>query len=139
VQFTTVNSENSPFNGYFTGIAQDRQGDLWFTSTETGIIRYDGDSFHRFGEESGLGAYTASTRAPVADSQGHMWFGTRSFGLIHYDGTAFKRFTVEEDGLADGAIFSALVDRDGLIWFGTFGSGIMRHDGCGASTASACT
>ena len=112
-------------------ILQDREGNLWFGSTGTGVSRYDGEQFLIFTVEDGLASN--DVRCILEDQKGHLWFGTLG-GVSRYDGSAFVTFTTE-DGLTDDHVRAVLEDRDGNLWFGTgaydedVGEGVNRYDG----------
>ncbi|MEK9138354.1 MAG: two-component regulator propeller domain-containing protein, partial [Bacteroidota bacterium] len=56
----------------FGGIAVDRSGDLWFTSS-IGVIRYDGKRFTRFSHDHGL--LGVSPVGILVDQSGTVWVG----------------------------------------------------------------
>ena len=65
-------------------ILEDREGYLWF-GTETGVSRYDGESFVTFTAEDGL-AHN-DVKSILEDREGYLWFGTGG-GVSRCDGEA---------------------------------------------------
>ncbi|NQY11165.1 MAG: SpoIIE family protein phosphatase [Flavobacteriales bacterium] len=110
---------------YVDKIIEDKRGNLWFTTWESGVIRFDGEYFNVLGEEQGL--TNIQVRSILEDSKGNLWFGTFD-GLNKYDGEFITQFT-EKDGLGLHVVSSMVEDRIGNIWFGTEGSGVIKYDG----------
>src|ERR1700722_2615550 len=81
-------SQQYSFREYVDGLAnlsvncllQDRAGFLWI-GTESGLYRYDGSRFSRFGQSEGLPS--GFVTALHLDRDGRLWVGTR-------DGLAFS-------------------------------------------------
>ena len=107
-------------------ILEDSQGNLWFSTFDEGVIRYNGETFTHFGKKQGLSNnYVMSI---LQDSQGNFWFGTFGGGVIRYNGESFTHFT-EQEGLSNNYVTSILEDSQGNLWFGTYGGGVIRYNG----------
>ena len=104
-------------------IAADRQGNLWATGTQPGLMR-----LRVIGNRVTEAAHI--TRPPLlsdqvvsmlVDSRGWLWLG-QDAGLTVYDGRHWRSFTPD-----DGLIWNDLdtngltEDRDGSLWIGTSG------------------
>ena len=115
------------WSNYCWGIAQDPQGHLWFGFDH--LIRFDGDSFHRYKEDEGfprdLDSYVVSQ-----DPTGKVW-GSRSSrrGKLWYyaDGT-FQSIRID----LNGNLRKMLFDREGRMWLCTV-AGAFYQDGEGFS------
>lgn len=56
VQFTVFNKGNSPgiVNNRFISVFEDKPGDLWAGTEESGIVRFNGGRFQYFGADAGI-------------------------------------------------------------------------------------
>ena len=116
-------------SGNITCELQDRNGNLWFSTSGEGVYRYDGKSFTNFTTKDGLcNNYTSTI---IQDKSGKILIGT-STGICKYDGGHFSKY-FESDSLTKFIITSLLEDRAGNIWFGVMNKGIYRYDGTNLS------
>ena len=60
-------------------LAQDADGYLWITSSDSGVSRFDGDEFRIFTAANGLSGNQVF--AAYRDSQDRLWFGSRDGGV----------------------------------------------------------
>ncbi len=118
--------------GRVTGIAEDRDGNLWF-STAHGLSKYDGKSFVTFTEKEGL--LNAEIWSLIIDSKGIFWIGQNE-GLSRFDGQAFRNIPIPKPQVKEpNTIYSAnritgiAEDKAGNLWLGTDGFGICKYDG----------
>ncbi|NSL87173.1 histidine kinase [Chitinophaga sp. Mgbs1] len=116
--FTNLTSEIiSPRFSSFWDVLEDRKGNLWFGTKDSGAYYYNGKSFQHFTTRDGLGSNSALHI--YEDKAGNIWFGTIG-GVSRYDGKSFRNFTTK-DGLPNNDINSIMEDKTGKIWFGTRG------------------
>ncbi len=109
-----------------TGIAEDKEGNLWFGTDGFGICKYDGKTFTNFTMENGLCDNTAHEL--MVDSKGNVWVGTFWGGVSMYDGKKFMNFT--KDGVISGVeVCGFYEDRKGNIWFAAENNGVYKYDG----------
>jgi ligand-binding sensor domain-containing protein len=99
-------------------IMEDRNGNIWFASSDKGVFRYDGKSIVNFNEREGLGDNYAGGLAQ--DKTGNMWF-TMKNGICKYDGKTFTKYT-SKDGLGGAEIWGILIEQSGIIWVTARGS-----------------
>ncbi len=104
---------------------QDRDGNLWFSTTGEGVYCFDGKSFTNFTTQNGLLDNTASSI--IQDKLGNILIGTNA-GICKYDGKIFSKY-FEADSLNNFRIIALLEDRDGNIWFSAMNKGVYRYDG----------
>ena len=109
------------------GIAQDPAGHLWFGFDY--LIRFDGESFHRYEEEEGF------PRAHISyvlgqDHTGKVWIGLpRNRDILHYYANgSFQSIQVD----LVGGLRKIQCDREGRGWFCT-SQGVLYQDGDGFS------
>jgi ligand-binding sensor domain-containing protein len=114
----------------FWDVLEDRRGNLWFATTDSGVYCYNGQSFQHFTIREGLASNGVFDI--YEDRAGMIWFGTGG-GVSRYDGRTrsegknemgqekyFQNFT-SGDGLSNSAVHTILEDKTGKLWFGTSG------------------
>lgn len=113
--FTNLTTKiNSPS---FWDVLEDKKGNLWVATRDSGVYYYNGRSFEHFTTKEGL----ANNRVTsiFEDKAGNIWFATGG-GASRYDGKSFQNFTTK-DGLSDNDLTTIMQDRTGKLWFGTRG------------------
>jgi ligand-binding sensor domain-containing protein len=119
--------ERSAILGWITGITQDNQGYVWFTSSNA-LHRYDGYQITTYLHD----ASNPNSLAPgavetvYADRQGIIWIGTQYSGLDRFDPntgtfTHFKQRPNDNTSLTNNFVSSILEDKQGVLWVGTHG------------------
>lgn len=102
---------------------EDSHGDLW-VGTETGLARWDGNTWRWLTRQDGLTANHITALAE--DRQGRLWIGTERAGLNQWHEGKITPFH-EADGLPSENITSLYLDRDDVLWVGT-GNGLGRWE-----------
>jgi ligand-binding sensor domain-containing protein len=105
----------------FWDVLEDRKGNLWFATRDSGVYNYNGKSFQHFTTQQGL----ASNQVLhiYEDRAGIIWFGTGG-GLSRYDGNSFRNFTTKE-GHWNNDITTIIEDKTGKLWIGTRGDAFV--------------
>ena len=114
----------------FNDALEDRKGNLWLASSDSGVYYYNGKSLPT--GQAGFQHFT--TREGLANNQviyiyedkaGIIWFGT-SGGLSRYDGQSqptgqagFRNFTMKGEHWYDNFITTIMEDKTGKLWIGT--------------------
>ncbi len=86
--FTTADGLPTNCTGGINGMAEDREGHLWFGTLDvrvargSGLVRYDGAVFTTFTTEDGLSSNDVS--AVLVDRKGDLWIGSTA-GVTRYD------------------------------------------------------
>lgn len=120
--FTNLTSKiSSPRFSSFWDVLEDRKGNLWFASKDSGVYCYNGKSFQHFTRKDGLASNMALHI--YEDRAGNIWFGAS-----RYDGKSFRNFTTK-DGFPSNSIRLLLEDKTGKLWFGAQGEDMFVYDG----------
>ncbi len=116
-------------NATIYSVTQDSQGYIWLTSTNSGLLRFDGYQFTEFQvltpeEKKQLGSQDVGYL--LIDRDKNMWAGTWGYGLSRIDGTtgALTRYVadpLDDNALASMQIQTLLQTKDGSIWIGSTG------------------
>lgn len=96
-------------NIFFVDFATD--GTAWL-ATATGLVRYDGYQWRRFGRDDGLPS--DFVRSVLVARDGRVWVGTDS-GVAVSNGEAFE--ALDPSALAGPSVRRIVEDPDGTIWF----------------------
>jgi ligand-binding sensor domain-containing protein len=120
--FTNLTSKIiSPRFSSFWDVLEDRKGNLWFASKDSGVYYYNGKSFQHFTTKDGLASNMALHI--YEDRAGNIWLGAS-----RYDGKSFRNFTTK-DGFPSNSIRLLLEDKTGKLWFGAQGENMFVYDG----------
>ncbi|HLA59748.1 MAG TPA: two-component regulator propeller domain-containing protein [Puia sp.] len=130
--FTNISSEiSSPRFSSFWDVLEDRKGNLWFGTRDSGVYYYNGKSltigqagFQHFTTKNGLASNTALH--VYEDKTGNIWFATGG-GASRYDGKSFRNFTTK-DGLPNNGVHTIMEDKTGKLWIGSSGE-LCFYDG----------
>src|SRR6185503_12294656 len=110
-----------PRNYEVDAIHQDREGTMWFGTSE-GLVSYKDGARKFYTTIDGLAG--KAVKAILEDHQGALWFGTYG-GLSRLKDSAFTSYK-KSDGLASDHVRSLYEDGDGVIWVGTYDGGLSR-------------
>ncbi len=75
---------------YFSNILEDNNGDIWLTTWDQGVFKYDGKNITRYPVKNGL--KDVNLVSMYKDNQGGLWLGTPESGAYRFNGKAFVRF-----------------------------------------------
>ena len=124
-RFKNISIEDGLPSSFITSIVQDNQGFIWI-GTYNGIVRYDGQTFRHFLNESDDQKKTNSIviKNILQDSSGNIWVLTRNRGLYKFisESNKYKRYhygSGDLSGLKSNYILSIIQDRKGIVWVGT--------------------
>lgn len=131
---TYLSAEEGLTQNEVTGIIQDRNGFMWF-STRGGLNRYDGYEFIHHKSKAKHENYLSnpSIETLFQDSNAYLWIGTKSGGLNRYDPNTetFKHinyFGKARQEIKDDRIVSIAETSEGKILVGTWIDGLYELD-----------
>lgn len=116
-------------------IDQFQSGDFWFSTSDQGAYRWDGEAFQQLTTAQGLTTNNVSVH--LEDQHGNLWISCfhwhlnpndKRGALCVWDGEQVTTFP-EVTGLTQNEIYSVFEDRDGNIWICATGHGVYCYDG----------
>jgi streptogramin lyase len=123
----------------FDDVLEDRQGNLWFASLDSGVYYYNGKSlptgqagFQQFTTRDGLA--NNQVICIYEDKAGIIWFGTGG-RLSRYDGKSFQNFKMKGEEWWSNFITTMMEDKTGKLWIATRGD-VSIYDGKTFTTLS---
>lgn len=123
-RFKNFGIDNPMSYNFVRAIAQDKDGFMWFGSSE-GLDRFDGHQFVSFHHDTSLPNSLSSNVISriIVDSKGQLWVGTFGGGLNLYRDISqdFIRFTtnIKDRALTNDTVNALFEDSSGRIWIGT--------------------
>lgn len=120
-------------NGPFYSVCEDREGNIWFAHTESGLYSLDTRGrLMSFGiPPSPQDATKKFITSLFVDSQGFLWVGQSGGGASRYNikkNTYVHHSIGTEPQLPAYYVWAIHEDRRGYFWFGTWGVGVIRFD-----------
>jgi len=136
--FKRIGVDDGLPNATIYSVAQDQHGYIWLTSTNSGLLRYDGYSFTEFpllsaSELQHLGQQDVGVL--LIDRANNIWAGTWGYGLSRIDAITgqLSRYVVNKNpaqSIAGMQVQALFQDRAGQIWIGTTsGLSVLGLDG----------
>ncbi|MBA4851445.1 histidine kinase [Emticicia sp. BO119] len=142
--FTNLTNKISPprFSSFWD-VLEDRKGNLWFGSRDSGVYYYNpkqvgGEAFQHFTTKDGLASNMVLHI--YEDKAGYIWFGASRYDParrsdstatadtpVRADGKYFRNFTTE-DGFPTNSIRLLLEDKTGKLWFCAQGEDMFVYD-----------
>lgn len=105
----------------FWDVLEDKNGNLWMASQDSGLYSYDGKSFRLYSNT--VGQAGSSALHLYEDRTGNIWAGS-----IMYDGASIRNLG-KKDGFPNNNIRLLLEDNTGKQWFGAQGEDLFVFDG----------
>lgn len=109
---------------YVVKVFEDSKGNLWFSTLEKGLAKYNGEQLYYFTMNDGLPSNRLTSI--FEDENGNLWLGTGR-GLSKFDGKTFTNYAGKE-GLINTMVSTVFIDSKGTLWIGTWG-GVFIFDG----------
>lgn len=123
-----------PGNGNVQCGMSDKAGNLWFGTSNDGLYKYDGKSFHQYLVADGLSSN--SINDILEDKDGKIWIGTKE-GVCVYDGKTFAKIPIplpanlppnKNKPYQTQIVYDIMQDKAGKLWFVTI-DGVYVNDG----------
>lgn len=123
-------------------LAEDKNGNLWMSSVNEGIIRFNPlteETVHLNASKPAPFALSSNTVSCIAiDHDGNMWVSTTDTGLnfissdhLNDDNIRVKHYRPNKNnpyGIRSELIFKLYVSRENMLWIGTIGKGAAIFD-----------
>lgn len=110
-----------PSNGFIQAIVEDPYGDMWLSSSGTGIAVFQrSNGKYKVYRKANSGLSNDVVLSLLCDSKGNIWAGTDGAGLDLFNRRTgkFTNFN-ETNGLSNAIVYKILEGKDGLIWLST--------------------
>ena len=110
-----IRGNNGRYFKLITSILEDRKGNLWVGSSNSGLAIWDGYNWKTISKSDGLSSNNITTI--IEDTDGRIWVGTDN-GLNCINERKIKVYSTL-NGLDDNLIRTIIDDNKGKIWVGT--------------------
>ncbi len=123
-----VNPEDTVLQKPISGIVEDLQGKLWFSTYGNGLFRLENNHFIKVVE--GNGFVSDDIYVMTMDKDGRIWVGS-DYGLCicqQRNGNLESRHISLDDGLPDNIVRALYQDQQGNMWIGMYNHGVCRYD-----------
>ncbi|HCW08059.1 MAG TPA: hypothetical protein DGG95_11920, partial [Cytophagales bacterium] len=127
VQVYVFDQTKIPFlvSGAFYSVYEDKEGTLWFSSQNSGIVLYKSGKFERLDPEGKI--LPKSIRCLQLAEDGTVWVGSNNFGLFKIQNNEITK--IESPELSKVSILDIKIDANGNLWIATDGKGVFKYDG----------
>ncbi len=106
-------------------LMRDREGNLWFTTGRSGLVKVKNSQVKTITTEDGL---SGNNILGIFEARnGVYWIGTRDEGLNTISGNTITRYFEETPPLRN-VVHSINQDPEGNIWVGYLNSGLVKFD-----------
>lgn len=75
---------------YYSCILENNNGDIWLTTWDQGVFKYDGKNITNYPVKDGL--KNVNLVSMYKDNQGNLWLGTTENGAYKFNGSTFEKF-----------------------------------------------
>ncbi|MFH1119935.1 MAG: two-component regulator propeller domain-containing protein [Bacteroidota bacterium] len=75
---------------YYSAIVEDRSGDIWLTTWDKGVYKYDGENITHYSVKEG--SEDINLVSMYKDNRGDLWLGTPENGVYKFNGNKFEKF-----------------------------------------------
>lgn len=100
---------------------EDKQGNIWITTKDEGICRYDGKSILNYKPND-----VTWFRGLFEDKDGTIWAGGKNI-VCRFDGKTFTNMT-RDSTFNSSTVYSITQDKSGNMWFGTEASDATERE-----------
>ncbi len=75
---------------YYSYIVEDKNGNIWLTTWDKGVYKYDGKIITNYAVKDGM--EDVNLVSMYKDNQGDLWLGTPENGAFKFNGNTFEKF-----------------------------------------------
>lgn len=75
---------------YYSNVIEDNNGNIWLTTWDQGVYKYDGKNSINYAVKDGL--INVNLVSMYKDNQGSLWLGTPDNGAYKFNGNTFEKF-----------------------------------------------
>jgi ligand-binding sensor domain-containing protein len=75
---------------YYSHIVEDNSGNIWLTTWERGVYKYDGKEITNYPIKDSIN--NVNLVSMYKDKQGNLWLGTNDKGTFKFNGNTFEKF-----------------------------------------------
>ena len=112
----TINLGESYNGEIINDIVEDKSGVIWLASGQSGLWKFDGQSFVNYNEDNGL--YSRSIYKLCVDHENNLWISTKDQKISIFRGEQFINYN-QQAGLNSNFVLSIHQDKKGGYWFGS--------------------
>ena len=127
-----LSSKGHPITMLVTSIIEDRQGNVWISTSGEGILKMSKENNKIFRSEAALNSRLLNQHLTFIfqDSKGMFWIGSENNGLNLYDPLQNKMsaFSVQNGRIGSNQIATIVEDKNGNIFVGTLSGGLFRYN-----------
>lgn len=132
IHFNNFNTTKSTLFPIIYDVAQDTNGFIW-VGTQSGLYRYDGHDFKRYGldVEDKAGFKSHFINQVHADLHGRVWVATKEgVNLLYPELNTFKEFnkTIYPKAFLGNNYIGVVEDHEGNLWFASDRHGLTFFD-----------
>jgi signal transduction histidine kinase/ligand-binding sensor domain-containing protein len=132
-KYLEANEANIQFKNAIGSLAKDKNGNVWFRTTENLCVFQQSDKKSTLKK---IYAYSPGwieeNHSLFTDKSGNIWFATYEEGINILNAESKYFRTLRTDSYARNSIrgypFCVCEDKHGIVWIGTYGSGLTRYD-----------
>ena len=127
-----LSSKGHPITMLVTSIIEDRQGNVWISTSGEDILKMSKENNKIFRSEAALNSRLLNQHLTFIfqDSKGMFWIGSENNGLNLYDPIKNKMsvFSIQNGRIGSNQIASIVEDKKGNIFVGTLSGGLFRYN-----------
>ena len=105
-------------------ILTDRNNRLWVATAESGIARFDGNTWTSYNASNS--PLSNNVNSLFEDSISNIWVSTTDSGLYKFDGTNWTHFNTSNSNITTNNITAVTSFGGGPLWVGTANNGCLR-------------
>ena len=118
--------DNNRQGRFLTALLQDSRGDLWVSTEDKGVWRYDAGASNWVNYNGAPSINDDTAYALAEDGKGRIWVGTLRNGVSVWNGKGWKNYGILDGPLGERVFALVTNPIDGDVWIATSG-GVSRY------------